>query len=513
MNTIRKFKFPIKLFCTSLLLATYSFSFSQNNAPTYALDFVNGISAPIGDFKNYADGGFNSSFIISRKFCNDASIDLSTNYTSLPIPNEFGVTNHRWNTTTINVGPRYTISGKKFSVGFYGKLGLSFITIPEIKEYYPTTTIVVSNQESTKTSSLNTRLGINLGIEVCNGLQFYIGSEYVTNLGSQINYSSRDLSSAISAKGTIDPDLASEIPFTEENFSFSTLNVNFGIRIDIGGNSSNSRATDYNSSRSNRTTSAVSVGDENEGDGNSGGTRATDYNSSRSNRTTSAISVGDENEGDGNSGGTRATDYNSSRSNRTTSAVSVGDENEGNGNNGGTRATDYNSSRSNRSTSAISVGDENEGDGNSGGTRATDYNSSRSNRTTSAVSVGDENEGNGNNGGTRATDYNSSRSNRTTSAISVGDENEGDDTNDNTRKSEAEKTVLSGDLVGISLSKRTFKFKDDKGKVITGIVPSKISDSQLNEYSKRYLNKTCKIRVSTQGTGSEIQYALEEIVE
>jgi len=247
MDTLKKVKLFNKLLFTSMMLLSTSYSFSQNalpNSSLYSLEFVNGISLPSGDFKNYSDIGFNSSLAINRKFCNNLSIGLSTNYTSLPIKEVFGVSNEKWNSTSISVGPQYNIGNNKFSIELYGKLGLSFIAIPEINGFYPNTDMMITRFEETNTTHLISRLGINLGTEICYGLFFYVNPEYASSLNSSINYSARNLSSAIGPSGRIDSDLASEITFKEEKISFSSFNVNFGIRIDLNGNNNNTRATD-----------------------------------------------------------------------------------------------------------------------------------------------------------------------------------------------------------------------------------------------------------------------------
>ncbi|ANW95607.1 hypothetical protein AXE80_04645 [Wenyingzhuangia fucanilytica] len=346
MDTFKNLRSIHQFIFTGILLFSFHVSFSQNpvKKATYSLEFINGMSLPMGDFKNFADNGFNSALMINKQFCDKLSIGLNTNYNSLPIKSRYGVSNKKWNSTSINIGPQYNIGGKKFSAGLYGRLGLSFVNIPEINDFYPNTDAVTTNFEKTNTTNLNARVGINIGIKICNGLSFYLASEYSTNLNGDINYGTRDLSKAETPTGDIDPDLASTIPFKNQSFSFSSLNVNFGMRINLNKGNKGTRATDYNSSRSNRSTSIISPDDSNNNNENNG-TRATDYNSSRSNRSTSIVSPDDSNNNNENNG-TRATDYNSSRSNRSTSIVSPDDSNNDNDD---TKATDYNSSRSNKS--------------------------------------------------------------------------------------------------------------------------------------------------------------------
>ena len=351
MDTLKNFITIHQILFISIFLFIFNVSFSQSspsNTAAYSLEFVNGVSLPLGDLKTYSEKGLNSTLTINKKFCDKVSLGLTTNYTALPITNKYGSSNKQWNSTSINVGPQYHIGTSKFSVQCYGKIGLSFVSIPEIQNFYDNTDIIITNFEKTTATTLNTRVGINLGTEICKGLYFYVASEYSYNPNGNINYGIRDISKAIDATGNIDPDLASTICFKNQNFSFSSFNVDFGIRIDLKGNN-NTRATDYNSSRSNRSTSVISPDDSNNNDGDNNDTKATDYNSSRSNRSTSVISPDGSNNNDENNNGTRATDYNSSRSNKNTSGVSsdINDDTESNN----TKAQDYNSSRSNNESS------------------------------------------------------------------------------------------------------------------------------------------------------------------
>lgn len=148
-----------------------------------------------------------------------------------------------------------------------------------------------------------------------------------------------------------------------------STNAQKGMR-GTGGNRASS-ATDYNSSRSNTTSSIDMSGDDTgNGDVNSDSTRisnAMDYNSSRSNTTSSVSNPNDGGDGDldnDSTGVSMATSHNASRSNR-----SQGISNEGGDPGSGTdstriaSATDYNSSRSNTTSSIADLGGDLDGDG------------------------------------------------------------------------------------------------------------------------------------------------------
>jgi hypothetical protein len=182
-----------------------------------------------------------------------------------------------------------------------------------------------------------------------------VASEYSSHLNGDINYSTRDLSNAVILNETIDPEAAEAIGFSPKKFSISTLNTNFGIRLDMGGNRS-TRATDHNSSRSNKTSHTPATGDVG-GDDDDGKGKATDHNSSRSNKTSHTPATG-EGGGDDDDGKGKATDHNSSRSNKTSNNPIKVDDGDIDGDGGGKgKATDHNSSRSNKTSSSKEIDD------------------------------------------------------------------------------------------------------------------------------------------------------------
>ena len=259
MYIIKNLKTLVKSLFTSVMLLFFSYNYAQNStykSTAFTLGFVNGISSPMGDFQKFSESGFMSDFVVNKAFCNKISIGLNTNFTALPIENKFGISNEKWSSFSISIGPQYHIDINKVFVEFYGQLGLSFINIPEVTDFYPQTNLIATDIKESNSSGLNTRFGINFGTEICKGFLLFVSTEYNTNINGEINYQTRDFSRAIDESGEIDPDLASDIPFENRDFSFSTININFGIRLDLG--SKNQKAQDHNASRSNTTSSVKS---------------------------------------------------------------------------------------------------------------------------------------------------------------------------------------------------------------------------------------------------------------
>ncbi|WP_157757671.1 hypothetical protein [Pseudalgibacter alginicilyticus] len=243
----------IKSLFTAVMLLFYSVSFSQgstNDSKPFILDFVSGVSYPLGDFKSFSETGFKSGLVVNKKFCNNISVGFNTNYTALPIKSNIGVSNEKWHAFSLGVGPQYQIDINKVFVQFYGHLGVSFLDIPEVIDFYPQTDLVLTSLKEANSSGLNTRLGINIGAEICKGLRFFVSTEYTTSYNGHINYQIKDVTNAIDDGGNINADIVNNIPFENKDFSFSTMNIQFGIRLDLG--NTNQKATSHNASRSNR---------------------------------------------------------------------------------------------------------------------------------------------------------------------------------------------------------------------------------------------------------------------
>jgi len=415
------------------------------NQKNLSLEIVNGISIVNSDFSDFVKDGFNNEISISKSYCKKLSLGMGVKHSSFNVKQEFGQTSgsrNQFRSIGFDLGPQFSFGSDRFSIKLYGRTGLAINSTPELISRYPNSDIVTSNLKQQSLNALTARLGAKLNTELCKGIQLFVSSEYLTSLNGDIYYQSKDISKAIRADGSIDPDLASEIPTTSTSFNFSSINVNFGVSIAIGklGNHPNRKSSNplyqdkgnkavnpmyqpRSSSNSNplhqesgnQGSNVLYEGANNSGSnsGQNSGTRAQDYNSSRSN-TSAAVELDNQDEKDEIDPISTATDYNSSRSNKADGAI----ENPNDGNPRGTQAQDYNSSRSNNINAA---GTESNSGGNRG-TEATDYNSSRSNKADGVT----ENPNGGNNGGTRAQDYNSSRSN-TTTAIELDNQDEKDE--------------------------------------------------------------------------------------
>jgi len=243
-----------KVFISLVLVSIVSFAFAQDqyinrdikpnmsleNPKAYTLDFFNGMSFPQGDLNNFLKDGFNSGILLHKKFSKKISIGLGANYSQFNHRQALGLEQnskrHELSSTSFEIGPQYNLKFGRFAIEFYGRSGLSIVNSPQTSMMYPETDITITTLEAYKNTALTTRLGANMTTNIFQGLNFYFSSEYLTSLNKDMNYQIRDVSEAIREDGTIDSDVANQLPYRNKSLSLSMLNVNIGVRIIIGGN-------------------------------------------------------------------------------------------------------------------------------------------------------------------------------------------------------------------------------------------------------------------------------------
>nr|WP_320119979.1 hypothetical protein [uncultured Marinifilum sp.] len=458
------------------LLLSFTFIYGQNNK-NLSIEIINGISLPNSDFSNLVQNGFNNEISINKSFCDKLSLGMGVKHSSFNVKQEFGPTQGTRNqirSIGFDIGPQASFNMGKFSIKLYGRSGISVNSTPEVYQYYANSDIITYKLKQQSLNALMARVGAKINTELCRGIQLFVSSEYQSSLNGNLNFYTKDISKAINAEGSIDPDLANEIPNRANSLKFSSINVNFGVSFVIGkmgnhpnrkssnplhqentnngsnvlyegvnisndnwnGSSDNKayQATDYNSSRSNKQ-GIIANEDINMQNNGSRASQATDYNSSRSNKQ-GIIANEDINMQNNGSRASQATDYNSSRSNKQ-GIIANEDINMQNNGSRASQATDYNSSRSNKQ-GIIAIEDNNMQNNGSRASQATDYNSSRSNKQGIIANEDISNQNNGSRA-SQATDYNSSRSNKADTAKDTSGEEIGNEkirTQDNkTRKS------------------------------------------------------------------------------
>ena len=353
MVTDRKIKSKnkLKLILAATLLFIFHGSFSQSiNVSPFTLDVEGGVNIPIGEFKDYANNGYQVGLMLNKEVYKNLGLGVSANYNRFGIKDNFESPNNSWSNTSFGIGPQYTLPINMLFIQLYGHIGMSLIKTPgitkdaeNIPDYFEKfdegffNTLKIENENTT---ALHTDIGIKLGAQISSKVRLFIGSSYNTNLNSPVKYNARDISKAFHPSGEVEVDMIRSTPFEEKSLAFSSFNVNAGISINLGKTSAVRHAQDYNSSRSNKPRPIVNIVTVND----TVPKPAQDYNSSRSNRPTPIAWTDLATGNDTVPKPLYAQDYNSSRSNKPRPIVNIVTVDD----TVPKPAQDYNSSRSNR---------------------------------------------------------------------------------------------------------------------------------------------------------------------
>ena len=268
----------IIIFFISTHIYTQNFIGGKNNYINsgFSIDVFGGVNNPINDIKSFVKKG-NSAGITFRKIINNnLSLDITGNYSSFSVKEELNLSSNNWSSSSISIGPQYKLKFLFLSLGLYGKIGFSFLSVPKGESYFPDTKIIINKFENVNLTSPESHFGINVSVKVLEGIKLVGNFDYSNNLSNKVEYLNRDISSAINEKGRINYDVADQIPFENRSLGFSGMNISIGISFDICGacthsysqglsNSSRiqnpngetpplpTQAQDWNSTRSNKT--------------------------------------------------------------------------------------------------------------------------------------------------------------------------------------------------------------------------------------------------------------------
>ncbi len=236
---------------TILLLFIISLAFSQSE-PTnhkFSIDIMTGFNS--GAFGNTNppkkdDNGkmrvkyvakFGYKFpdvIIHQSFSSKFSGGLQVGYNAFKIANGTNTFQEKMSAFSISAGPEYKIINRnKFSMLVYGRIGTSFLSIPETKLNYPDSNVVTDKFEKSSKNAFEGKIGTNFSFPISNKISFIINTEYATNLNNPVGFKTRDVSSAV-RDGNINEELAVKIPFVEQKAGFSSISVNLGLSIGLG---------------------------------------------------------------------------------------------------------------------------------------------------------------------------------------------------------------------------------------------------------------------------------------
>ncbi len=307
-----------------------------------------GLSVPSSNFKNNTYAGNGSYFELSGAYYfSKVGLGLSIGQISNPTDNNlsdftenlgFSVLNNSENikSTYVGIGPEYKLKLNKFETTFQIKAGMYVVKSFAIRSdniENPDVTVPFLNLNSGNTKTLSfVSTGVKFDYNINHNLSLFASAGYFTTLSGQLALTERKIED-INNNGVIDQedfemaDGSIRYSTIKKNTSLSSLNLGFGISYHFSlstkkygsdGNNppTSTQAQDWNSSRSNKTSSTAPV--DNNDNNTPTSTQAQDWNSSRSNKTSSTAPV--DNNDNNTPTSTQAQDWNSSRSNKTSRA-------------------------------------------------------------------------------------------------------------------------------------------------------------------------------------------------
>ncbi len=295
-----------------ILLVNININFAQSNLSIgeskYTIDIFTGTNLLEGvnaTFGNEGDGGkvrvkyvakfgFRPITVIGHQNLSSVfSFGLQTDYNQFKLPEDANDAK-RWKSLSLSFGPEYKIIRKgPFFIQLYGRIGTSFIQVPDSKYFYSGTRVITDEFEDSNVTSLEGKLGSIFSYEISPGLRIMSNFELSSNLNNPIKYKHRDITKAIN-RGELNEELANSLPFEDAQIKISFISLNVGLSFNIFNKQKPDNSLDGSLGRQ------MNMSD-NDGETNNNippPLQATDWNSTRSNKTSKTTRVGNPNGND-----------------------------------------------------------------------------------------------------------------------------------------------------------------------------------------------------------------------
>ncbi|MFD1061940.1 outer membrane beta-barrel protein [Winogradskyella litorisediminis] len=205
-----------------------------------------GLSTPQSSFKNIADNGFGFGLAADKYVTKRLAFGLDFNYQTFAVknpidfnalPGSFAIsenTDKNFTTTSITVGPTYKIGSGKFTTELYGKAGISFVNSPTTSASINMTEVFNTKEESSTAFGLTT--GVRFNYNVSPKISLFVNPQFNFS-GSEINYQTRDFTIILADGPGADDQIDFEQDFNDETVKTSSIGINAGIKINLGGSS------------------------------------------------------------------------------------------------------------------------------------------------------------------------------------------------------------------------------------------------------------------------------------
>ncbi len=237
-------KKPTILLLLSLLISCFSFAQTIEEKPLQLLPYI-GLNTPLGDFKDYSDGGITFGLSLDKYLSNNFALGIDLSFQSNAFKNPFDFSsisapyslrennNGSWNATSFTFGPTYKIGNGSFYTEIFAKAGLLYLKSPEYKAEivspdFSKTIFELPSQERTGFAFIT---GFRFNYKISKSMNLFLNPQYVYS-SAKIDYCNCGVEAAFS-DGTFNPDVLIENESIKKSVQPSYLNINAGIKWNI----------------------------------------------------------------------------------------------------------------------------------------------------------------------------------------------------------------------------------------------------------------------------------------
>ena len=233
-------KKPTILLLLSLLISCFSFAQTKEEKPLQLLPYI-GLSTPLGDFKDYSDGGIAFGLSLDKYLSSNFALGIDLSFQSNAFKNPFDFSSisapyslredktGSWNATSFTFGPTYKIGNGSFYTEIFAKAGLLYLKNPKYKAEivspdFSKTIFELPSQERTGFAFIT---GLRFNYKISKSMNLFLNPQYVYS-SAKIDYCNCGIDNFDN------PELIFNQDAVNDNFSLSYFNVNIGFSFKFG---------------------------------------------------------------------------------------------------------------------------------------------------------------------------------------------------------------------------------------------------------------------------------------
>ena len=220
---------------------------STSNNKCNALSINSGISGKAGD---NTGNGWQIGADITMPLLRNLKFAIGINYSSVKfkyqgssyLPGEYlaemenSIVSANWHLTTINAGPMFRIGKHRLNADLYGKVGASFVKIPDQFIGIPGNSGKVDNASgiakfSGNKTTASVQLGITINYAITRNADIFLNPHFFSTLGKNISYQEKDAYKALADNNVFDYKTFSALPYTKKSENIQIPGLSAGLRI------------------------------------------------------------------------------------------------------------------------------------------------------------------------------------------------------------------------------------------------------------------------------------------